>query len=97
MTSQNISNEEAEITLRICECGKPTSVCGTTEICLTCVRKLNPKEFRETLNDLLVTWVASRPDIEVQELESLCPAIGSMIKIHARDPADAEDEFPAGI
>jgi len=85
MTEQIHTRAEAEAIIRLCECGKKTPVCGSTEICLTCVRKLNPSEFRETLYDLLETWTANRPDIEVEELHSLCPAISSMIRLRARD------------
>jgi hypothetical protein len=85
---------EAEAIMSHCECGKKMPTCGTTEICLTCVRRLNPKEFRETLHDLLATWTSNRPDIEIEELHSLCPAIGSMIHLGVKNqhhaPADAE-------
>ncbi len=81
----NPTRSEAEEIMQTCECGKKMPTCGTTEICLTCVRKLNPKEFRETLYDLLDTWTSNRPDIEVEELRSLCPAITSMIRLHGRD------------
>jgi hypothetical protein len=75
---------EPEAIMNHCECGKTMPSCGNTEICLTCVRKLNPNEFRETLYDLLSTWTSSRPDIEVKELHSLCPAISSMIHIQTK-------------
>ncbi len=81
----NPTRSEAEEIMQTCECGQKMPTCGTTEICLTCVRKLNPKEFRETLYDLLDTWTSNRPDIEVEELRSLCPAITSMIRLHSRD------------
>lgn len=84
MSDLNPNLIEAESILQTCECGKKMPTCGSTEICLTCVRKLNPHEFRETLYDLLSTWVANRPDIEIDELHSLCPAISSMIKLRGR-------------
>ena len=94
MTDQDTAPTDAEAIIRFCECGKKMPTCGSTEICLTCVRKLNPKEFRETLHDLLATWTANRPDIEVEELHSLCPAIGSMIHLQSKNKpiAVGEDE-----
>jgi hypothetical protein len=92
MTQQTFTRAEAEANINTCECGKTLSRCGTTEICLTCVRKLNPKEFRETLVDLLTTWTDNRPDIELEELNSLCPAIGSMIHLQARNAAASKAE-----
>ena len=89
MTEQNSVPVEAEAIISHCECGRVMPACGTTEICLTCVRKLNPREFRETLSDLLMTWTANRPDIEIEELHSLCPAIGSMIHLQSRRKAVA--------
>jgi len=83
----NPDHAEAEAIMQTCECGKKIPACGTTEICLTCVRKLNPKEFRETLYDLLSTWTSNRPDIEVDELQSLCPAISSMIRLQSKHEA----------
>jgi len=80
---------EAEEIMQTCECGKKMPTCGTTEICLTCVRKLNPKEFRETLYDLLDTWTSNRPDIDIDALHSLCPAISSMIRLQAPDEPNA--------
>lgn len=86
MTEHALTRAEAETTLTLCECGKQTPRCDSTEICLTCMRKLNPKEFKETLQDLLDTWVSNRPDVEVEELHSLCPAIGSIIRLQSKSP-----------
>ena len=91
MTEQDTPPVEAEAILRHCECGKRLPACGSTEICLTCVRKLNPREFRETLSDLLATWTANRTDIEIEELHSLCPAIGSMIHIQAKRAGESAE------
>ncbi len=90
MTEQYAIPVEAEAIISHCECGKKMPTCGSTEICLTCVRKLNPQEFRETLYDLLTTWTSNRPDVEVEELHSLCPAIGSMIHLRSRNQSKAE-------
>ncbi|MFM8333518.1 MAG: hypothetical protein ACKN9T_17715 [Candidatus Methylumidiphilus sp.] len=96
MTHPTISSPaEAEAVLKECECGKKVAACGSTEICLTCMRKLNPKEFRETLYDLLNTWTANRPDVEVDELHSLCPAISSMIHLQSRNSSAAQGEIRA--
>lgn len=84
MNEAKLTCAEAEKTMTLCECGKKMPACDTTEICLTCVRKLNPKEFRETLDELLSTWLAGRPDVEVEELHSLCPAISSMIHLQSK-------------
>jgi len=96
MSDLNPTRVEAEDIMQTCECGKKMPACGTTEICLTCVRKLNPKEFRETLYDLLDTWTSNRPDIEVDELHSLCPAISSMIRLQSRDEPNAADGYAEG-
>jgi hypothetical protein len=90
-----MTRADAESTLSQCECGKKMPACGSTEICLTCVRKLNPKEFRETLNDLLSTWVSNRPDVEVDELHSLCPAISSMIHLQTKHTSSGRGETEA--
>ncbi len=95
MTTNTTDRTEAEAIITLCECGKKMPTCGTTEICVTCMRKLNPKAFRDTLQDLLETWTANRPDVEVEELNSLCPAIGSMIRLesrHTQKPGDVTCE-----
>jgi hypothetical protein len=96
MSEQLDTPVEAEAIMSHCECGKKMPTCGTTEICLTCVRKLNPKEFRETLHDMLATWTSNRPDIEIEELHSLCPAIGSMIHLEAKH-SNSSGESIAGV
>lgn len=95
MTEQTMTRAEAEATITLCECGKQVPTCGSTEICVTCMRKLNPREFKETLQDLLDTWVSSRPDVEVEELHSLCPAIGSMIRLRSKSGDEAKATSPA--
>ncbi len=92
MTDTTPTRPEAEKTNALCECGKKLPRCDTTELCLTCMRKLNPKEFKETIIDILDTWVSNRPDIEVEELRSLCPAIGSMIRLRSRNKPAPEGE-----
>ncbi len=92
MTDTTSPRSEAEEVVTLCECGKPLPRCDTTELCLICMRKLNPKEFKETILDLLDTWTTNRPDIEVEELKSLCPAIGSMIRLQSRDKPEGESD-----
>ena len=90
MTPNITDRTEAESIIQICECGKKTPICGTTEICVTWLRKLNPLQFRGTLQELLDTWTSNRPDIDIEEFHSLCPAIGSMIRIDSRRKEDAK-------
>ena len=92
MRDNKPTRAEAEAIIKLCECGKRTPTCDTTEICLTCIRKLNPQEFKETLHDLIETWTSNRPDIELEELNSLCPAIGSMIRLESRKQLKSGDE-----
>jgi hypothetical protein len=91
MTDDIPTRSEAEAILKICECGKKTPTCGTIEICVTCMQKLNPKQFKETLEELLDTWTANRPDVEIEELHSLCPAIGSMIRLESKGKPESGD------
>ncbi len=98
MTDKDITTrDEALSIIKTCECGNKTPICGTTEICVTCMRRLNPKQFKDTLQELLETWTANRPDIEVEELHSLCPAIGSMIHLESRNKPEAEDQLAENI
>lgn len=58
---------------------------------------LNPKEFREILYELLGTWTASRPDIVVDELHSLCLAISSIIRLQSRDEPTTAAGYSEGV
>jgi len=77
-------NERVEDVICFIECGKSTPRCDTVEMCGTCIRKLNPKEFRQSILELLETWMEGRPDMDVQEMTSLCPAIDAMIRSKAK-------------
>ncbi|HUL13267.1 MAG TPA: hypothetical protein VLU73_14005 [Methylococcaceae bacterium] len=80
MTAAPSDIERVEDVIRFIECGKSTPRCDTVELCGTCIRRLNPKEFRQSILELLETWMDGRPDIDVKEMTSLCPAIEAMIR-----------------
>jgi hypothetical protein len=85
MIAPQTDNEPIEDVIRFIECGKSTPRCDTVEMCGTCIRKLNPKEFRQSILEILETWMEGRPDMDVKEMTSLCPAIDAMIRAKAKE------------